>query len=134
METQRYDAGLAMLRQVDGRGGDEVLESVRAISPDFARYLVEFPFGDIYSRPGLDLKSRELAVVAALTAMGNAAPQLRVHIAAALHVGCARDEVLEVIMQMAVYAGFPAALNGLFAAKDVFDGQDRRNDGAAMAG
>ena len=134
MEAQRYNAGLAMLRQVDGRGGDEVLECVRAISPDFARYLVEFPFGDIYSRPGLDLKSRELAVVAALTAMGNAAPQLRVHIAAALHVGCTREELLEVIMQMAVYAGFPAALNGLFAAKEIFDGQDRREGAAAAAG
>ncbi len=124
MQTDRYAAGLAMLEQVDGRGGEEVLESVRAICPDFARYLVEFPFGDIYSRPGLDLKKREIAVVAALTAMGNAAPQLRVHIAAALHVGCTRKEILEVIMQMAVYAGFPAALNGLFAARDVFDGQD----------
>ena len=113
-----------MLEKVDGRGGEEVLESVRAICPDFAQYLVEFPFGDIYSRPGLDLKKREIAVVAALTAMGNAAPQLRVHIAAALHVGCTRQEILEVIMQMAVYAGFPAALNGLFAARDVFDGQD----------
>ena len=124
MQTDRYAAGLARLEQVDGRGGEEVLESVRAISPDFARYLVEFPFGDIYSRPGLDLKQREIAVVAALTAMGNAAPQLRVHIGAALHVGCTRQEVLEVIMQMAVYAGFPAALNGLFAARDVFAEHD----------
>ena len=124
MQTDRYAAGLAKLEQVDGRGGAEVLESVRAISPDFARYLVEFPFGDIYSRPGLDLKQREIAVVAALTAMGNAAPQLRVHIGAALHVGCTRQEILEVIMQMAVYAGFPAALNGLFAARDVFAEHD----------
>ena len=124
MQTDRYAAGLAKLEQVDGRGGEQVLESVRAISPDFARYLVEFPFGDIYSRPGLDLKQREIAVVAALTAMGNAAPQLRVHIGAALHVGCTRQEVLEVIMQMAVYAGFPAALNGLFAARDVFAEHD----------
>ena len=120
MQSDRYATGLAMLERVDGRGGEEVLESVRAISPDFARYLVEFPFGDIYSREGLDLKSREIAVVAALTAMGNAGPQLRVHIGAALHVGCTRQEILEVIMQMAVYAGFPAALNGLFAARDVF--------------
>ena len=120
MPNDRYAAGLAMLERVDGRGGEEVLESVRAISPDFARYLVECPIGDIYSREGLDLKSREIAVVAALTAMGNAGPQLRVHIGAALHVGCTRQEILEVIMQMAVYAGFPAALNGLFAARDVF--------------
>lgn len=63
---------------------------------------------------------REIAVVAALTALGNAAPQLKVHIHGALNVGCSRDEVIEVIMQMAVYAGFPAALNGLFAAQEVF--------------
>jgi 4-carboxymuconolactone decarboxylase len=97
-----------------------VIDSLRDIAPDFARYLIEFPFGDIYSRPGLDLKSREIAVVAALTALGNAAPQLKVHIQGALNVGVTRDEVVEVIMQMAVYAGFPAALNGLTAAKEVF--------------
>lgn len=97
-----------------------MLESLEDIAPDFARYLIEFPFGDIYSRPGLDLKSREIAVVAALTALGNAAPQLKVHIHGALNVGVSRTEVVETIMQMAVYAGFPAALNGLFAAKEVF--------------
>ena len=90
------------------------------IAPDFARYLIEFPFGDIYSRPGLDLRSREIATIAALTAMGNAAPQLKVHIEAGLNVGLSRDEITETIMQMSVYAGFPAALNGLFAAKEVF--------------
>lgn len=90
------------------------------IAPDFADYLLEFPFGDIYSRPGLDLKSREIATIAALAAMGNAAPQLRIHIQAALNVGVTREEIVEVLMQMAVYAGFPAALNGLFAAKEVF--------------
>lgn len=109
-----------MLQQVDGKGGEAVVESLKDIAPDFARYLLEFPFGDIYARPGLDLRSREIATVAALTAMGNAAPQLKVHIGAALHVGLTQDEIVEVIMQMAVYAGFPAALNGLFAAKEVF--------------
>lgn len=86
--------------------------------------LIEFPFGNIYSRPGLDLKSREIAVVAALTAMGNAAPQLKVHIQGAINVGCTRQEIVEVIIQMAVYARFPAALNGLFAAKEVFAEND----------
>lgn len=97
-----------------------MIESLAGIAPDFARYLVEFPFGDIYSRPGLDLRSREIATIAALTALGNAAPQLKVHIQAGLNVGLSRDEIVETIMQMAVYAGFPAALNGLFAAKEVF--------------
>lgn len=123
MNSERYDRGFAKLREVDGAGGEAVVESLRDIAPDFARYLIEFPFGDIYSRPGLGLKSREIAVVAALTALGNASPQLKVHIAAALHVGCTREEIVEVIMQMAVYAGFPAALNGLFAAREVFAAQ-----------
>ncbi len=120
MHSERYVIGKEMLQQVDGKGGEAVVESLKDIAPDFARYLLEFPFGDIYARPGLDLRSREIATVAALTALGNAAPQLKVHIAAALHVGLTQDEIIEVIMQMAVYAGFPAALNGLFAAKEVF--------------
>jgi 4-carboxymuconolactone decarboxylase len=88
------------------------------------RYIIEFAFGDIYARPGLDLKLREIATVAALTALGNAQPQLKVHIHGALNVGCTREEVVEVILQMAVYAGFPAALNGVTAAKEVFQERD----------
>jgi len=120
----RYRRGWEKLKEVDGEAGEKVIESLKDIAPDFARYVIEFPFGDVYSRPGLDLKSREIAVVAALTALGTAAPQLKVHIHGALNVGCTRTEVVEVIIQMAVYAGFPAALNGLFAAKDVFAERD----------
>ncbi|ANQ87117.1 carboxymuconolactone decarboxylase family protein [Azoarcus olearius] len=123
MPQDRYATGLARLREIDGEAGERVVASLADIAPDFARYLIEFPFGDIYSRPGLDLRSREIAVVAALTALGNAAPQLKVHIRGALNVGVSRDEIVETIMQMAVYAGFPAALNGLFAAREVF-GED----------
>ena len=121
METNdRFQRGWEKLKEIDRAAGERVIESLKDIAPDFARLLIEFSFGDIYSRPGLDLKSREIAVVAALTALGNAAPQLKVHIHGALNVGCTEQEVVEVIMQMAVYAGFPAALNGLFAAKEVF--------------
>jgi 4-carboxymuconolactone decarboxylase len=116
----RYSRGLAKLNEIDGAQGQRVIDSLQDIAPDFARYLIEFPFGDIYSRPGLDLKTREIAVVAALTALGNAAPQLKVHVHGALNVGCTKEEIVEVMMQTAVYAGFPAALNGLFAAKEVF--------------
>ncbi|MFZ6874433.1 carboxymuconolactone decarboxylase family protein [Undibacterium sp. Di27W] len=122
--NERYQRGWAKLKEIDGEAGEKVIEALADIAPDFARYLIEFPFGDIYSRPQLDLKSREIAVVAALTALGNATPQLKVHLQAALNVGCTREEVTEVIMQMAVYAGFPAALNGLFAAKEVFAALD----------
>lgn len=120
----RYERGWEKLREIDGEVGESVVQSLQDIAPDFARYLIEFPFGDIYSRPGLDLKSREIAVVAALTALGNATPQLKVHIQGALNVGVSRDEIVETIMQMAVYAGFPAALNGLAVAKEVFARQN----------
>lgn len=116
----RLERGRRALADIDGQAGEKVVAALADIAPDFATYLIEFPFGDIYSRPGLDLRSREIATIAALTAMGNAAPQLKVHIEAGLNVGLSRDEITEIIMQMAVFAGFPAALNGLFAAKDVF--------------
>ena len=120
MSSERYIIGQEMLQRVDGKGGEAVVDSLRDIAPDFARYLIEFPFGDIYARPGLDLRSREIATIAALTALGNAEPQLKVHIAAGLNVGLTQEEITEAIMQMAVYAGFPAALTGLFAARAVF--------------
>lgn len=116
----RYERGWAKLREIDGEAGQRVIDALADIAPDFATYLIEFPFGDIYSRPQLDLRTRELGVIAALTALGNATPQLKVHVHGALHVGCTREEVVEMMMQMAVYAGFPAALNALFAAKEVF--------------
>lgn len=116
----RFARGWRALAEIDGEAGEKVVAALADIAPDFARMLVEFPFGDVYTRPGLDLRSREIATVAALTAMGNAAPQLKVHLHAALNVGLSRAEIVEIIMQMAVYAGFPSALNGLFAAKQVF--------------
>jgi 4-carboxymuconolactone decarboxylase len=118
--SERYLRGTKQLSRVDGEAGLQVVESLAKSFPDFATYVVEFPFGDIYSRAGLGLRERELAVVAALCALGNAAPQLRVHIHAALHVGCTPGELVEVVMQMSVYAGFPAALNGLSALREVF--------------
>ena len=82
----------------------------------------------MYSRPGLDLKSREISTVAALTAMGTALPQLKVHVHGALNVGCSPKEIIEVMIQMAVYAGFPAALNGIFVAKEVFDERNLKSN------
>lgn len=121
MQSDRYKKGWEKLAEIDGRQGEKVVEALKDISPEFAEMLIAFPFGDVYSRPRLDLKSREMATVAALTAMGTAAPQLKVHLHGALNVGCRPEEIIEIMIQMAVYAGFPAALNGLFAAKEVFD-------------
>ncbi|KAB6717904.1 4-carboxymuconolactone decarboxylase [Roseobacter sp. TSBP12] len=116
----RLERGTAAMAAIDGEAGENVIASLAGIAPDFATYLLEFPFGDIYSRPDLSLRDREIATIAALCAMGTARPQLEVHIEAGLNVGLTRVEITEILMQMSVYAGFPAALNGFAAAKAVF--------------
>ncbi|MGV3002994.1 carboxymuconolactone decarboxylase family protein [Vibrio sp. E150_018] len=127
MQKSRFEIGLQLLSEIDGEAGHNVIESLQDICPDLAKYTIEYPFGDIYSRPGLDLKSREIVTVAALTALGNCAPQLKVHLHAALNVGCSDDEIKEVIIQMSGYAGFPAALNGMFAFKEVLEDRSEQN-------
>jgi len=118
VELSRFERGFAKLQEIDGEAGQRVIDSLADVAPDLARYVIEFPFGDVYQRPGLDLRTRELITVASLTTQG-AIPQLRVHIHGALNVGCSPAEVMETIIQMAIYAGFPAALNGAFALKEV---------------
>jgi 4-carboxymuconolactone decarboxylase len=118
--ADRFERGLAKLKEIYGDRAEMLVAAMGEVAPDLGRYVVEFGFGDIYCRPGLDLKSREIATVGALTALGTAAPQLRAHIHAALNVGCSQEEVVEVILQMALYAGFPATINGIHTAKEVF--------------
>jgi 4-carboxymuconolactone decarboxylase len=120
MDNKRYQRGLKHLEEHNSENYRKLRENLGDIAPDLARYVAEFAYGDIYSRPDLDLKSREIATVAALTALGNAPLQLQSHIEGALNSGCTREEIVEVIIQMAVYAGFPAAINGINAAKEVF--------------
>ena len=117
---ERLRRGLDTVAKVNEEGSQRIADAVGEIAPDFHRIIMAFAYGDINSRPGLDLKSREIATIAALTAMGNARPQLEAHIVGGLNVGLTRDEIVEVIMQMAVYAGVPAALNGLVAARKAF--------------
>jgi 4-carboxymuconolactone decarboxylase len=124
MNTDRYQRGAEKFKEIKGENGEEVIERLKELDPDLARYVIEFPFGDIYTRPGLDLRSREIVTVAALIALGNADLQLKVHIRSALNVGVMRQEIIEIIIQMAVYAGFPAALNAMRAAKEVFEEVD----------
>ncbi len=127
MTKSRYTKGLMNLIKIDQEAGEKVLESLNNISPDLGRYIIEYAFGDVYSRSGLELKSKEIAVVAILTAQGNAEPQLKVHIHGALNVGCNIAEVQEVILQMSGYAGFPRAINGMLALKAVVE--ERRSEG-----
>jgi len=119
-DESRYDRGLASMRAIFGSGIEPALDALATTSPDLVRSLIEFPFGDIYTRPGLDLKTREMLTVAALTVLGYAQAELKEHIRGAMNVGCTRNEILEIILQMAVYAGFPAALEAIKTAASVF--------------
>lgn len=119
-EETRDDRGLATMRKIFGPGIASALESLEPASPDLARCLVEFPFADVDTRPGLDLKTREMLTVAALTVLGYPQTELKDHIRGALNVGCTPDQIFEIILQIAVYAGFPAALEAVRTAAAVF--------------
>ncbi|MBV9881603.1 MAG: carboxymuconolactone decarboxylase family protein [Sphingomonadaceae bacterium] len=111
--SERYRKGVEILEALTGNPAGHLTSRVAELAPDFARMTIEFPFGDLYARDTLDLRTREVAAIAALAALGTAGPQLRVHVAAALHQGVSRAEIVELLMQTAIYAGFPAALNSL---------------------
>jgi 4-carboxymuconolactone decarboxylase len=119
VNKERRERGLRSLDQVSAGAGKKVIESLRDIAPDLAEFIIDFSYGDVIARPGLALSTRELISIAMLTALGTARPQLKVHISAALHVGSSQAEIVAVIEQMAVYAGFPAALNGISAMQEV---------------
>jgi alkylhydroperoxidase/carboxymuconolactone decarboxylase family protein YurZ len=180
----RHATGIAALEQLGGPDAAVPILAAADIAPDLVRFAIEFAFGEVLSRPGLDLRTRELCTVAALTGLGHAEPQLKWHIEAALYVGArqaevdqvkriargyvrpsgggvdgqgpldpltrelatialltaigtqpaalknhlraaraagaTREQIVHVLEQMAIYAGFPAALNGVSAAREVF--------------
>lgn len=184
MTGDRHDIGLAAIEKLGGPDAAAPILAARDIAPDLVRFAIDFAFGEVLSRPGLDIRTRELCTVAALAALGQAAPQLAWHSGAALYVGAqqreidevtriaqtyvgpsgtgvdghgslddltrelatvalltavgtrpaalkhhlrsalsagaSREQIVHVLEQMAIYAGFPAALNGVSAAREVF--------------
>jgi 4-carboxymuconolactone decarboxylase len=116
----RYERGLTAMNAIDGEAGAKVVEALRDVAPDLARCIIEFTFGEIYPRPRLSLKHREIVSIAALTSLGSAIPQLKVHVNGLLNVGGNQREVTETLLHLAFYVGFPAVLNAISAAREVF--------------
>ncbi|MDE6979743.1 MAG: carboxymuconolactone decarboxylase family protein [Helicobacter sp.] len=116
----RFDRGLAQLQAIDGEAGQKVIDSLANIAPDLGRFIIEFAFGDIYTRGELNLQECELITLSSLLTAGGCEPQLEVHINAALNVGIAPEKVIETFMQCIPYIGFPRVLNAVFVAKKVF--------------
>ncbi|RKR86007.1 4-carboxymuconolactone decarboxylase [Micromonospora pisi] len=116
----RFERGMKVLTEIDGPAGQRVIDSLADISPELGHQVVAWGFGDIYQRPGLAPRDRQLVTLGMLTALGGCEPQLEVHINAALNVGLAPEEIIEALLHSAVYCGMPKAVNATFAAKRVF--------------
>ncbi len=120
MENTRFTQGMEQLKAIDGKGGENVIKSLEDIAPDLGKFIVEFAFGDIYTREGLTTEEREMITLSSLLTAGGCEPQLEVHINGALNVGISPEKVIETFLQCIPYTGFPKVLNAVFVAKRVF--------------
>lgn len=125
MAKDRYEKGMEKLKELtvpdkeNPTGHMDIGEGFSDIAPDLKKYVVEFAFGDIYARPGLDNKQKVLTTISALVAQGT--PQIGMHVVTGLTVGLKPEEIVGCIMHLIPYVGFPRALNALKAAQTVFD-------------
>lgn len=105
--------GRAIMERLETGLADKVTGRLRELDDDLPRLITDYAFGAVVGREGLDLKSREMITVASLITLGNASAQLELHMRAALNVGVTQRELLEIVIQMAIYAGVPACMNAL---------------------
>lgn len=126
MKSERFERGSKKINELMENADQGVLKGLGKVAPDLADYVIEFVFGDLYSRSGLDLKTKQILTVTILATLGNAKPQLAYHIKCALNIGITRQEIIDIMTHLAGYAGFPAALNGVATAKEVFSEIDQK--------
>ena len=121
-QTETYQKGLALLNKLHGgQAGEQLVNNLKDICPDFVDMTIEWAMQGIMARPGLDLLTRELLLIASCTTLGHAMPQLRAHIDAALKLGATKEQIVETILQMTFYAGGAAVSNALSIAKEVLN-------------
>jgi 4-carboxymuconolactone decarboxylase len=119
-----YEKGIEVLKLMTDENGMQTIKYLEGIFPDFADRMVDFGFGQIYARPNLDLKLREIVTITALITQG-AFEQLDFHIRAALNLGLKQEEILEIILQCAAYVGFPKACSALVVAGEIFKNNEK---------
>ncbi len=119
--------GKQKLQDIMGTSTEEIMESFQKISPDFAHYVQEHVWGDIYARPGLTDKTRLAAVVGTLLGQGNVGIPLRRYIHAMLTTGWSKKEILELIIFLTVYAGYPITVDAIYVVEEVYKEFNKNN-------
>ncbi|MFT9847520.1 carboxymuconolactone decarboxylase family protein [Aneurinibacillus sp. REN35] len=119
MENSRYQRGLEVFKKMTGTEGTQIIEQLQALYPDMADLIITNAFHDIYTREGLNLQQREIVTLSSLITQG-ATDQLPVHVRAALNIGLMPKEIIEIVIQCAVYAGFPKALSAFHVVMEEF--------------
>ncbi|CAH2400321.1 carboxymuconolactone decarboxylase family protein [Mesorhizobium escarrei] len=123
-EEKRYARGLRILHRIGGEDYDGPIKRLAQTSPDLSRFTVEYPYGDILSRPGLDLPLRQLCTVAMLITDGSAQPQLKFHITGFINAGGEPRVLVELLFLAVAILGFPAAINSVGLVRKVFQEQE----------
>ena len=122
MLSSQYEKGLEVLEKIHGEGaGMDIVKDIASVSKEYADMVIEWCFGQVLSRPHLDLKTRELLILSTCITLGHTKEQIYAHTAAAMKLGASKEEIIELIIQMAMYVGFPVATNAMRIAKSVFD-------------
>ncbi len=127
MNSERFERGSKIINELKEGGDQGIIKGLGKIAPDLSNYVLEFIFGDLYHRSGLELKTKQILTITILATLGNAKPQLAYHINCALNIGITRQEIIDIMTHLSGYAGFPAALNGTATAKEVFAERDQNN-------
>jgi 4-carboxymuconolactone decarboxylase len=131
--TDRYRRGLSAFRDLMGANPSDYVAHFGEVAPELGQWSIEFAFGDVLAREGLEAKARQLAIVSMLATIGNRVDALRLHLRGALSCGATPTEIMEALIQISVYAGFPAALNAFTAARDILESPPEPYDVAAVA-
>jgi len=121
--TDRHSRGMNVRRRVlGGEHVDRATAAATDLDRDFQRWITEAAWGDVWARPGLDLRTRSLVTIAILAALGR--DELALHLEAARNTGATPEEIVEVMFHVAVYAGVPAAHGAFGVVKDIYEGED----------
>ncbi|KUJ64559.1 4-carboxymuconolactone decarboxylase [Streptomyces albus subsp. albus] len=117
---RRFEHGMRVLNEIDGETGWRVIAALGGVSPELAHQIVAWGFGEMYARPELAPRDRQLVTLGMLTALGGCEPELEVHVNASLQVGLGPTQIVEALLHAAPYCGFPRAINATQVARKVF--------------